>query len=125
MRTEPLALCRQVGRATAIRIDHDGRDALSQQRQAGAEFAILEPGASVGMDVDEAGGNVFVLRIDDPTRRCLGKVTDRSNRIAADSDIAANPRVARAIEDSAVPDDQVKARLLGRRGPDQQGGEQQ
>jgi hypothetical protein len=48
----------QVQRAAAVGVDHDGRNALRQQRARSAEFRPVEVAAGVGVYIDEAGGHV-------------------------------------------------------------------
>ncbi len=77
--------------------------------------------------IDEAGRDHQVRRVDRDRCRGTGKRTDGGDAIAADGDVTAEPRRAGAVDNPAIPDQDVEPglRRLGvqRRGGDGRGGE--
>ena len=77
------------------------------------ERAVRVPehlGVVVGMEIDEAGGDVQALRVQDLARIVRRNASDRGDDPVLDSDVRAIPRHAGSIEDSAVADEPIKGR---------------
>ncbi len=64
------------------------------------------------MEVDEAGRHDEPARVDLAFRLRAGQPANCRDPVAADRDITGKPRIARAVDDVAVADQQVIRRLL-------------
>ena len=102
-------LLRDVERAVAIGVEDLSRDALRQHVHRRRQRVRRR----VAVDVDEAGGDEQPTRVDVRGRRRGGKVANRGDEAVADTDIAVVARIAAAVDDGAVADDDVEAWRLG------------
>ncbi len=84
-----------------------GRDALGDL----ARHAVVDEDVELRLaqQVDEAGGDNQAGGVDPLTRLRVLQVADGGDAVAADRDIGAKPRRARAIDDAAVGEDEVVA----------------
>ena len=64
--------------------------------------------AGVRVDVDEAGRDDAIARVDDARRGRAAERPDGRDAIAGDADIGAQPRVARAIHDACVANQDIE-----------------
>ena len=102
------------GERDAAIADDDRGDALAEL--AGHAVGPAQHGAVVmGVGVDEAGGERLALRHHLPVRAGAAEVADGDDAVAADADIAAPGRRARAVEDGGITDDEVAAQRHGRK----------
>ncbi len=106
----------QVGRPAAVGVDDDRGDALRQHRAAVLELVGRQPAAGVRVHVDEAGGQRQALRLEGLGARRAAQPPDGGDAVADDPDIGADPRVAVAVEDAGVADQDVEAIGLARLG---------
>jgi hypothetical protein len=71
----------------------------------------------VGVEVDEAGCDDAVGGIDDASRpRIERRARDEDDPIAGDREVGPEPLGARAVDDSAIPDQEVVGLGAGQRG---------
>jgi hypothetical protein len=64
--------------------------------------------------VDEPGGHDAIARVDRARGGRAGKIADRDDAIAGNAEVRAQPRIARAIHDASVANQNIKSRRLGR-----------
>src|SRR5262249_29897365 len=67
------------------------------------------------MEINESRSDHLAVNIDRPHGRLVDPRTDADDRIPADRNIPAIPRAAGAVDDPAVPDEQIEGRLLAAR----------
>ena len=96
------------GRA-AVGAFHDGRDALVD-----VVFGVgIEENAApgVGVDVDKAGGDDHAVGVETAGGGGFREIAEGGDGVAFDADVAVKPGVARAVDNAAAGDHDVK--LLG------------
>ena len=60
------------------------------------------------MDVDESGRDESILRVDDRLRRRIAERSHGADAVARDADVGAIPGIAGAVENAAVPNQDVE-----------------
>src|SRR5207245_5662114 len=84
----------------------------------GRHLEDAAPGVRV--DIDEPRRDDLACGIDAARRRRVDARRDARDGVAANGEIAAVPRAAGAVDDAAVPDDEIVGRRLGLRCDDEQ-----
>ena len=106
-------------RASSIRIDQNGRNALCDQvgRAAPPDVVGGESTGPVGMDVDEAGSNGLTCRVDRPTRNGARELSDGHDLAIADAHVGAEPGVSGTVDDMTSDEEDVeRTRVLSHHG---------
>jgi len=115
----PGALRTEIGRPGAVRIERDRREALRDQLPRLFQVAG-QSSRRVRVHVDETGRDGQTGRVDDARCRRVAEATHVHDPAAADADIGRHPRIAAAVEDTAVSNQDLvpggRRRLRGGRG---------
>ena len=96
----------------AVGIQDLGRHALREHVLGGRQRVRN----SVAVDVDEARRDVQAGRVDFGQRGRMRQIADRRDAVAGDRDVGLIGRHARAVEERAMPDDDVELRRIVRAG---------
>jgi hypothetical protein len=104
----------EVDGTSSIRVGDDGGDALREERPALTELAALQSFSGVRVHVDESWGYQPVARVNDGRCARAHEPSDRHDSGAGDPDVCAPPRIARAVHDTAVLDQNIERRRPSR-----------
>jgi len=111
----PLRFVSRIGVVDLFLTDRAGRASFASDLGGNAlphlclQMRIDEDGAlRLPEEIDEAGGDDVVVRVDRGRCGNLRKIADGDDRVAAHADVAAIPRRAGAVDDAAVCDFQVE-----------------
>ena len=96
----------QVGRAAAVRVQRNGRQALREELPAVLQTAT-QALRRVRVDVDEPGRDGQPGRVDRARGRRIAEASDLDDAAGADADIGGNPGITATVEDAAVADEDV------------------
>src|SRR5678815_2762240 len=107
-RFKPGSLLLEVDGPAAVRIADDRRHALREQTARVAQLFTRETFERMRMRIDEAGRHVPIARVNGDRAGSVRQMTNRRDAVPGDADVDTQPRIAAAVEDTGVRDQDVE-----------------